>query len=339
MGELLSPAAAAAARLFLTGVVCFSVAVVATVCRPRDLSAAVAAAFVHRVALESPTEEQRRAMLLGLSRDLHLGRDVNLERLAKLTAVGETIRSTVGQSEPGSRPGLSSSSGLRAGGPGGSAGGGREKCLQEAAPHLVRRRVELLPRVLPLIMKVSVQQRSAAGGPVLQWGDHPEPGLQLRSGEPAGRPGRGRRGPEGEKASGFRRVWADALTSDVCRQIPDVRWEDVGGLQQVKKEILDTVQLPLQHPELLSLGLNRTGVLLYGPPGTGKTLLAKAVATECSMTFLRQEPGSERLVEPLHHLLTRRLSCLVSASRVQSCSTCTWVRAKRTSEKVGIGFL
>ncbi|XP_029706469.1 peroxisome assembly factor 2 isoform X3 [Takifugu rubripes] len=69
-------------------------------------------------------------------------------------------------------------------------------------------------------------------------------------------------------------------------KIPDVRWEDVGGLQQVKKEILDTVQLPLQHPELLVLGLNRTGILLYGPPGTGKTLLAKAVATECSMTFL-----------------------------------------------------
>lgn len=73
----------------------------------------------------------------------------------------------------------------------------------------------------------------------------------------------------------------------LCEQIPDVRWEDVGGLQQVRKEILDTVQLPLQHPELLLLGLKRTGILLFGPPGTGKTLLAKAVATECSMTFLR----------------------------------------------------
>ncbi|XP_044632636.1 peroxisome biogenesis factor 6 isoform X2 [Equus asinus] len=69
-------------------------------------------------------------------------------------------------------------------------------------------------------------------------------------------------------------------------KIPSVSWHDVGGLQEVKKEILETIQLPLEHPELLSLGLRRSGLLLYGPPGTGKTLLAKAVATECSLTFL-----------------------------------------------------
>ncbi|NXD42305.1 PEX6 factor, partial [Copsychus sechellarum] len=69
-------------------------------------------------------------------------------------------------------------------------------------------------------------------------------------------------------------------------KIPSVSWQDVGGLQEVKKEILDTLQLPLEHPELLSLGLCRSGLLLYGPPGTGKTLLAKAVATTCTMTFL-----------------------------------------------------
>ncbi|XP_070590741.1 peroxisome biogenesis factor 6 isoform X2 [Erythrolamprus reginae] len=69
-------------------------------------------------------------------------------------------------------------------------------------------------------------------------------------------------------------------------KIPSVFWQDIGGLQNVKKEILDTIQLPLEHPELLSLGLQRSGLLLYGPPGTGKTLLAKAVATECTMTFL-----------------------------------------------------
>ncbi|XP_069117699.1 peroxisomal ATPase PEX6-like [Argopecten irradians] len=69
-------------------------------------------------------------------------------------------------------------------------------------------------------------------------------------------------------------------------KIPNVTWADVGGLSDVKSEILDTVQLPLQYPELLAAGLRRSGVLLYGPPGTGKTLLAKAVATECSLNFL-----------------------------------------------------
>ena len=69
-------------------------------------------------------------------------------------------------------------------------------------------------------------------------------------------------------------------------EVPTVRWEDVGGLEDVKKEILETIQLPLDHPQLLGCGLKRGGLLLYGPPGTGKTLLAKAVATECSLNFL-----------------------------------------------------
>ena len=70
-------------------------------------------------------------------------------------------------------------------------------------------------------------------------------------------------------------------------QIPDVRWEDVGGLAEAKQEVLDAIQLPLAHPDLFSQGLRRSGVLLYGPPGTGKTLLAKAVATECGVHFMR----------------------------------------------------
>ncbi|CCF48042.1 hypothetical protein NDA11_003913 [Ustilago hordei] len=69
-------------------------------------------------------------------------------------------------------------------------------------------------------------------------------------------------------------------------KIPNVTWDDVGGLAAVKSDILDTIQLPLEHPELFSDGLKkRSGILLYGPPGTGKTLLAKAVATSCSLNF------------------------------------------------------
>uniref|UniRef100_A0A8P4FZA8 Peroxisomal ATPase PEX6 n=1 Tax=Dicentrarchus labrax TaxID=13489 RepID=A0A8P4FZA8_DICLA len=185
-----------------------SVVVVATVCRPRDLSAGVVAAFLHQVALESPTEEQRRSMLVNLSRDLHLGRDVNLERLSKLTA--------------------------------GFVLGDLSALLVQAGRSACRRflrtcGVTILNQDFTTALETLQDAQSKAIG---------------------------------------------------APKVPDVRWDDVGGLQQVKKEILDTVQLPLQRPELLVLGLNRTGVLLYGPPGTGKTLLAKAVATECSMTFL-----------------------------------------------------
>ncbi|TKY61811.1 Peroxisome biogenesis protein 6 [Spatholobus suberectus] len=59
-------------------------------------------------------------------------------------------------------------------------------------------------------------------------------------------------------------------------KVPNVKWEDVGGLEDVKKSILDTVQLPLLHKDLFSSGLRkRSGVLLYGPPGTGKARSAR----------------------------------------------------------------
>ncbi|XP_022656270.1 peroxisome assembly factor 2-like isoform X1 [Varroa destructor] len=72
--------------------------------------------------------------------------------------------------------------------------------------------------------------------------------------------------------------------------IPSVSWDDIGGLEVAKKEILDTVQFPLKYCNFRKASsggnLGRSGILLYGPPGTGKTLLAKAVATECSLNFL-----------------------------------------------------
>jgi peroxin-6 len=70
--------------------------------------------------------------------------------------------------------------------------------------------------------------------------------------------------------------------------IPSVRWQDIGGLENVKREIMDVFELPKRHASMLGIhGVKpRTGLLLYGPPGTGKTLVAKAVATECSFNFL-----------------------------------------------------
>lgn len=69
-------------------------------------------------------------------------------------------------------------------------------------------------------------------------------------------------------------------------KIPNVKWSDIGGLDLVKDEILDTIDMPLKHPELFSNGVKkRSGILFYGPPGTGKTLLAKAIATNFSLNF------------------------------------------------------
>jgi len=71
-------------------------------------------------------------------------------------------------------------------------------------------------------------------------------------------------------------------------EIPTVTWEDIGGLEKVKQELKETVQYPVEHPEMfLKFGMNPSkGVLFYGPPGCGKTLLAKAIANECQSNFI-----------------------------------------------------
>ncbi len=70
--------------------------------------------------------------------------------------------------------------------------------------------------------------------------------------------------------------------------VPDVTYEDIGGLSEEIRKIREMVELPLKHPEIFSkLGVEPpAGVLLYGPPGTGKTLLAKAVANESEANFI-----------------------------------------------------
>lgn len=71
-------------------------------------------------------------------------------------------------------------------------------------------------------------------------------------------------------------------------EMPKVSWEDIGGLDKVKRELQETVQYPVEHPQMFEkYGLSPSrGVLLYGPPGCGKTLLAKAIANECKANFI-----------------------------------------------------
>lgn len=69
-------------------------------------------------------------------------------------------------------------------------------------------------------------------------------------------------------------------------KVPRVLWSDIGGLAKLKDEIQSSIGLPLKHVHLMGKNMRRSGILLYGPPGTGKTLVAKAVATECNLSFL-----------------------------------------------------
>ena len=85
----------------------------------------------------------------------------------------------------------------------------------------------------------------------------------------------------------FREITPTAMR-EVAVEVPAVRWDEVGGLEEVKEELKEAVEWPLKNPEVFNrLGIQSPkGMLLFGPPGCGKTLLARAVATESEANFI-----------------------------------------------------
>ncbi|MDQ3807714.1 MAG: CDC48 family AAA ATPase, partial [Thermoproteota archaeon] len=75
---------------------------------------------------------------------------------------------------------------------------------------------------------------------------------------------------------------------EVFVEVPDVRWEDIGGLQSIKQELREAVEWPLKYQGMFAYAdaTPPKGILLYGPPGTGKTLMAKATANESEANFI-----------------------------------------------------
>ena len=79
---------------------------------------------------------------------------------------------------------------------------------------------------------------------------------------------------------------ADALSSAIVTEKPNVKWSDVAGLEAAKESLKEAVILPIRFPQLFDETRKPwRGILLYGPPGTGKSYLAKACATEADGTF------------------------------------------------------
>ncbi|XP_072038188.1 katanin p60 ATPase-containing subunit A-like 2 isoform X2 [Amphiura filiformis] len=115
--------------------------------------------------------------------------------------------------------------------------------------------------------------------------------------------------------SGYTLEWrelAQNISKDIYLHNPDVRWDDIIGLDAAKRLVKEAVVYPIKYPQLFTGILSPwKGLLLYGPPGTGKTLLAKAVATECNTTFFnisassivsKWRGDSEKLVRVLFEL-------------------------------------
>ncbi|XP_065146298.1 katanin p60 ATPase-containing subunit A-like 2 [Paramisgurnus dabryanus] len=105
---------------------------------------------------------------------------------------------------------------------------------------------------------------------------------------------------------------AAVISKDIYLHNPNVRWDDIIGLEAAKRLVKEAVVYPIKYPQLFTGILSPwKGLLLYGPPGTGKTMLAKAVATECNTTFFnisassivsKWRGDSEKLVRVLFEL-------------------------------------
>lgn len=110
---------------------------------------------------------------------------------------------------------------------------------------------------------------------------------------------------------------------------PNVKWNDVAGLENAKESLQEAAILPIQYPELF-LGKRKPwkGILLYGPPGTGKTFLAKAVATEANQSnFFRVSPSnlvskwlgeSEKLIRCLFELARKKAPSIIFIDEIDS---------------------
>ena len=140
-----------------------------------------------------------------------------------------------------------------------------------------------------------------------------------------------------------------ALSSAIISEKPNVKWDDVAGLEGAKEALKEAVILPTKFPQLF-VGKRKPwkGILLYGPPGTGKSFLAKAVATEADSTFFAMSSSdlvskwqgeSERLVKQMFEMAREAKPAIIFIDEIDSLCTARSEGESESSRRIKTEFL
>jgi len=116
---------------------------------------------------------------------------------------------------------------------------------------------------------------------------------------------------------------------EVFIEVPNVRWDDIGGLEQAKQELIESVEWPIKYPEAFEAFHSKPakGIMLFGPPGTGKTMLAKAVASESEANFIsvkgpeifsKYVGESERAIREMFRKAKQASPCVIFFDEIDS---------------------
>lgn len=152
-----------------------------------------------------------------------------------------------------------------------------------------------------------------------------------------------------EKLKGFDRKMIEFIESEILSYSPDVKWEDIAGLEFAKKTIKEIIIWPLLRPDIFN-GIRRPpkGLLLFGPPGTGKTMIAKAIASESKSKFFNISASSlmskwigesEKLVRTLFALASFHQPSVVFIDEIDSILTARSENECEASRRLKTEFL